>query len=146
MDAIQLRIAVIEKSIEASSESEEKTNQAEVCVSEKHVNSSDDENKNNFDMEESTRHDENENKESDTESEPKPDGMINNEIMTKSSDKLLTDTAPLPNINVTDSDDITKTNVTQELTSTHDNTVKQKKQVQETEKSELGNKKHKHRN
>ena len=91
-------------------------------------------------------HDQNENKQNDTKPETKHDGMVNNEIMTKSSDKPLTHTAPLPNINVTDSDDITKTNVTQELTGTHDNTVKQKKQVQETKKSELGNKKHKQRN
>ena len=46
MDAIQLRIAVIEKSIESNSKSEEKTNQGETCVSEKHASSSEEQNKN----------------------------------------------------------------------------------------------------
>ena len=98
MDAIQLRIATIEKSIESRSEPEEKTNQGEKCVSEKHANPSEERNKNN--------------------------------------DKSITDTALLPNIDVTEPDVITKTNLTQE----------KKKTVQETVKSELGNKNQKQRN
>ena len=66
MDAIQLRIAVIEKSIESNSKSEEKTNQGETCVSEKHASPSEEQNKNNFDTDEFTVHDQNENKETET--------------------------------------------------------------------------------
>ena len=54
MDAIQLRIAIIEKAIGASNESEEKTNQGKVCDSTKHANPSDGENKNMIDTEGNT--------------------------------------------------------------------------------------------
>ena len=101
-----------------------------------------------MDTEEYIGHEGNENKKSDTESVPKPDEIINNEIKTKSSDTTMTDTAPLLNNNVTNSDDITKTNVTQELTGTHDPTVthEEKKQVLQKEKTEFGNKKQKPKN
>ena len=91
-------------------------------------------------------HEENENTESDTEPIPRPDKIVNNEVKTESSDTTITDTAPLQNKCVTDSNDITKTNVTQEITCKHDPTFKQREQVQQKGKSELGNKKHKQRN
>ena len=58
----------------------------------------------------------------------------------RSSDTTITDTAPLQNNGVTDSNDITKTKVTQEITGNPDPSVTkvEKKQIQQKMKSELG--------
>ena len=95
MDAIQLYIAVIEKAIQDSDDSEEKTIKAEECNSTKHENVSSDENKNIIDTEKCTKHEESENKEFTTESSTKPDKSENNDITTNSTESDTTDTAPL---------------------------------------------------
>ena len=80
MDAIQLRIAVIEKAIQDSDDSEEKTIQAEECNSPIHENVNNDENKNTTDTESHNKHDERENKKFTAESLTKPDESENNEL------------------------------------------------------------------
>ena len=74
MDAIRLRIAVIEKSLQDSDDSEEKTIETEECKSAKHeikniISHQNEESQNIAD----TVHDESENKEITTESCNKPD-------------------------------------------------------------------------
>ena len=108
----------------------------------RHVNSSSDENKNIIDTEECTEHDESENKKFTTESLSKPDESENNQIKTKSSETIVTETAPLPNPVVTDSNGKTKTNMTQDITVT----VDEKKLIQSKAKSEVGKKNQKTKN